>query len=199
VSEDTVSERAAGPEAVVIGASAGGVEALGMLLPALPADLAPAVIAVLHLPADSPALLVELFAGRCAVPVREAADKEPVEPGVIYFAPPNYHLLIEVERTFALSVEEPVNYVRPAIDLLFESAARAYGDQLLGVMLTGANSDGARGLARIRSAGGRAWIQQPEDAAAAAMPLAALRIAGADEVLTLAQIRSRFTGFGHRR
>jgi two-component system, chemotaxis family, protein-glutamate methylesterase/glutaminase len=154
---------------------------------------------VLHLPAESPALLVELFAGRCAVPVREAADKEPVEPGVIYFAPPNYHLLIEVERTFALSVEEPVNYVRPAIDLLFESAARAYGDQLLGVMLTGANSDGARGLARIRSAGGRAWIQQPEDAAAAAMPLAALRIAGADEVLTLAQIRSRFSEFGHRR
>jgi two-component system, chemotaxis family, protein-glutamate methylesterase/glutaminase len=199
VSEDTVSERAAGPEAVVIGASAGGVEALGMLLPALPADLAPAVIAVLHLPADSPALLVELFAGRCRVPVREAADKEPVEPGVIYFAPPNYHLLVELERTFALSVEEPVNYVRPAIDLLFESAARAYGDQLLGVMLTGANSDGARGLARIRSAGGRAWIQQPEDAAAAAMPLAALRIAGADEVLTLAQIRSRFSGFGHRR
>lgn len=184
------------PDAVAIGASAGGIEALGVLLPALPADLLPAVIVVLHLPGDAPGLLAELFASRCKVPVRDAVDKEPVASGTIYFAPAGYHLLVEVERSFALSIDEPVNYVRPSIDLLFESAARAYREALLGIVLTGANADGAEGLVQIRSAGGRAWIQSPAEAASDLMPRAALEAAGADEVLTLLEMRSRLAEFG---
>jgi two-component system, chemotaxis family, protein-glutamate methylesterase/glutaminase len=188
--------RAGLPQAVVVGASAGGIEALGKLIPALPADLGPPVIIVMHLPPETPARLVEIFAPRCAVNVREPADKEPVEPGTVYFAPPNYHLLIEVERTFALSVDEPVNYARPAIDPLFESAARAYRAHLVGIVLTGANADGARGLAQIRSAGGRAWVQDPDEAAADTMPRAALELAGADEILTLDRMRERWAYLG---
>lgn len=184
------------PDAVAIGASAGGIEALGLLLPALPADLLPAVVVVLHLPGDAPGLLAELFGSRCKVPVRDAVDKEPVAPGTVYFAPAGYHLLVEVERSFALSIDEPVNYVRPSIDLLFESAARAYREALLGIVLTGANADGAQGLMRIRSAGGTAWIQSPAEAASNTMPRAALEAAGADEVLTLLEMQSRLANFG---
>jgi two-component system, chemotaxis family, protein-glutamate methylesterase/glutaminase len=184
------------PQALVVGASAGGIEALGRLIPALPADLAPPVIIVVHLPQENPTRLVEIFAPRCAVAVREPADKEPVEAGTVYFAPSNYHLLIEVERSFALSVDEPVNYARPAIDVLFESAARAYRADLVGIVLTGANADGARGLAQIRSAGGRAWVQNPDEAIADTMPRAALAVAGADEVLTLDQMRQKWARLG---
>ena len=137
-------------EAIAVGTSAGGVEALSILLPALPSNLAAAVFIVVHLPRERPSLLVEIFQPRCGLPVREAEDKGIVEPGTIYFAPPDYHLLIDKGPQLALSADEPVHYCRPSVDVLFESAADVYGERLLGIILTGANEDGASGLAAIR-------------------------------------------------
>lgn len=178
-------------EAVAIGASAGGVEGIGVLLAALPAGFQPAILVVQHIPADRTSLLVELYGPRCRLPTREALDKEAVVPGTVYFAPPDYHLLVEKERTLALSREAPVMYSRPSIDVLFESAAQAYGPRVLGLVLSGANSDGALGLAAIRKAGGTAWVQDPEDAIARAMPEAAIALAGADLVLPLKDLAER--------
>jgi two-component system chemotaxis response regulator CheB len=178
-------------EAIVIGASAGGVEALAILFEALPAAFAPSIMVVLHLPADRPSQLVSLYQPRSRLPVREAMDKEHIEPGTIYFAPPDYHLLIEREKTLALSQEPPVAFSRPSIDVLFESAALAYGSSVLAIVLTGANSDGAEGLAAIRAAGGNAWVQRPDDAMADAMPSAAIARAGADFVLPVRDMAER--------
>src|SRR5580658_1433864 len=130
-------------DAVVIGASAGGMEGLSVILPALPVGLPAALLIVLHLPREHRSLLSEIFAPKCALPVREAEDKEPVRAGCIYFAPPDYHLLIDEGPRLALSVDEPVHFSRPSIDVLFESAAQLYGERLLGVLLTGASPDGA--------------------------------------------------------
>ncbi|RZI84596.1 MAG: chemotaxis protein CheB [Rubrivivax sp.] len=170
-------------EAIVIGASAGGVEALSQLLPALPTGLRASVFIVLHLPRDRPSLLASIFNARCAVPVREAVDKEPVAPGTVYFAPPDYHLLLDQGPRLALSVDEPVHFSRPSIDVLFESAADLYGPTLLGIVLTGANHDGASGLSAIDRAGGMTMAQQPHSAQAPLMPEAAL--AGTPAALSL--------------
>ncbi len=181
-------------DAVVIGASAGGVQALMSLLGSLPAAFKPAVLAVLHVPAGRPSGVAEVMAGVCALPVCEALDKQPTEGGVVVFAPPDYHLLVEPGGTLALSVDPPVRYSRPAIDPLFESAAAVYGERLLAVVLTGASNDGADGLLAVRNRGGHAWVQSPEEAEVAVMPQAALALAGADEVLTLAQMGRRLRG-----
>jgi two-component system chemotaxis response regulator CheB len=178
-------------EAIVIGASAGGVDALAVLFESLPFPFAPAILVVLHVPADRPSLLVDLYRTRSRLPVREALDKERVAPGTIYFAPPDYHLLVEREKTLALSHEAPVAFSRPSIDVLFESAAEAYGRTLLGIVLSGANSDGAAGLAAIRAAGGRAWVQEPADAFASAMPAAAIARAGADLIVPIRDMAER--------
>jgi len=184
---------AAVPEirAIFIGASAGGVEAVGVLLGALPKPFAPAVIVVLHIPPTGPSLLADLFAARCRLPVREALDKELIEGGTVYVAPPGYHLLVERGGTLALSQDAPVAFSRPSIDVLFESAAAAYGPQALAIVLTGGNDDGAEGMAAIRAAGGRAWVQDPGEAVAPAMPQAALDYAGADLVLPLRDMAER--------
>ena len=149
------------PEAIVIGASAGALEALSNLLPGLPADYRLPILIVVHLPSDTTSLLAELLRARCAIRVREAEDKEPIEPGVAYFAPPDYHLLVEQDKRLSLSDDEPVLFSRPSIDVLFESAADAYGSSLIGVVLTGANSDGAKGLKAVVEAGGAAVVQSP--------------------------------------
>lgn len=175
-------------ESVVIGASAGGIEALSVLLPALPAGLRASFFIVLHLPRERPSLLVEIFEHRCALRVREAEDKEPVAPGTVYFAPPDYHLLLEKSRQIALSADAPVHYSRPSIDVLFESAADAYGDHLLGVILTGANQDGASGLEAVHRAGGITVVQEPVSAHAPLMAMSALQRNPADFVLSLQQI-----------
>jgi two-component system chemotaxis response regulator CheB len=175
-------------EAVVIGASAGGVQALSTLLPALPAAAAVAVLIVLHLPRDRPSFLTEVFVHRCALEVREAQDKEPVLPGTVYFAPSNYHLLVEQGPELALSVDDVVHYSRPSIDVLFESAAEVYGHRLLGVILTGANEDGALGLRAVQDAGGVTVVQSPETAQSPAMVLAALKLVQPDHVLSLSRI-----------
>ena len=175
-------------DAVVIGASAGGVEALFALLPALPADMRAAVFVVIHLPRERPSRLAAIFQARCALPVREAQDKEPVTSGTVYVAPPDYHLLVDEGPRIALSTDEPVNFSRPAIDVLFESAADAYRERLLAVVLTGANHDGAAGLAAVQRRGGVAVVQDPENAEVALMPAAALRSSPTSLVFSLADI-----------
>ncbi|HEV8550887.1 MAG TPA: chemotaxis protein CheB, partial [Polyangiaceae bacterium] len=132
--------------------------------------------------------LPDALGNLCALPTKEAEDKEPLRAGVLYVAAPNYHLLVERGRCFSFSMDEPVWFSRPAIDVLFESAADTYGRGLLGVLLSGANEDGAQGLARIRAQGGTTVVQTPESATARPMPDAALRLGAARHVLSPAEI-----------
>lgn len=175
-------------DAVVIGTSAGGIDALSTILPGLPAGLRAAVLIVLHLPRERPSLLVEIFQPKCALPVREPLDKEPLEPGTVYFAAPDYHLMVDVGPQVALSIDELVHYSRPSIDVLFESAAEWYGDRLLGIILTGANQDGASGLKAVHDAGGVTVVQRPDTAQATLMVDSALKRSPVDLVLTLEEI-----------
>ena len=177
-----------GVRAVVIGASAGGVAALFQVLGALPSAFAIPVLCVLHLPDDRHSQLAGVLQRRLHRPVCEARDKERISGGQIYVAGPGYHLSVERDLTLSLSQEEPVHFSRPAIDFLFISAADAYGDSLLGVLLTGANEDGARGLAYIKNNGGRTIVQDPRDAQVALMPEAALALHQPDHILTLSGI-----------
>jgi two-component system chemotaxis response regulator CheB len=181
-----------GIDAVVVGASAGGVDVLSVLLPAVPAECRISFFVVLHIPRERPSLLPELFAGRCALPVREAEDKEPVQPGTVYFAPPDYHMLVDRGPALALSGDEAVHFSRPSIDVLFDSAADIYGERLMGVILTGANQDGAEGLAAIGRAGGRTVVQHPGSAAVAYLPEAAIQQGPVDAVLSLELLQELF-------
>ena len=175
-------------DAVVIGASAGGVEALSVLLPALPPDAKAAFFIVLHLPRDRPSMLAEIFARKCSLPVREAEDKESVTPGTVYFAPSNYHLLLDEGPQMALSADDLVHHSRPSIDVLFESAAHVYKDRLLGIILTGANEDGSAGLAAVHDSGGTTVVQTPQSARSPRMVISALKLRPADLVLSLEDI-----------
>jgi two-component system, chemotaxis family, protein-glutamate methylesterase/glutaminase len=125
---------------------------------------------------------------RCALRVKEANEKEPIQAGVIYLAPPNYHLLIENDRTFSLSIDERVNYARPSIDMLFETAAQVYGPQTVGIILTGANNDGANGLRLIKERGGLAIVQDPRTAESTFMPQAALEATPVDHLLSIPEM-----------
>lgn len=183
-------------QAVVIGASAGGIQALAELLPAFSEGAAAVVLVVLHLPRDRPSFLTEVFAPKCALEVREAQDKEPVAPGTVYFAPSNYHLLVDEGPQLALSADDLVHHSRPSIDVLFESAAAVYGRRLLGVILTGANQDGAEGLAAVHEAGGITVVQEPETAQAATMILSAMELRAPDFVLPLERIAELFRTVG---
>jgi two-component system, chemotaxis family, protein-glutamate methylesterase/glutaminase len=176
-------------EAVAIGASAGGIDALFTLFGGLQPPMRAPIIVVLHLPEDHESRLVEVFASRVRVPVREAQPNAAVAAGTIWFAPPGYHLLVERERSFSLSCDRPVLFSRPSIDVLFDSCAEAYGASLAAIVLTGANEDGARGLARIKACGGLAAVQDPQEAAHSAMPQAAVNAADPDYVLPLAGLR----------
>lgn len=175
-------------EAIVIGGSAGALEALNAILPALPAGFTLPLTIVLHLPPTKPSHLPEVLAARCALPVSEPDDKEPLTPGHVYVAAPNYHLMISRDRTFSLSVDGLVHFSRPAIDVLFETAADAYGSGLLGVLLSGANEDGARGIAAIKRAHGQTVVQSPETSQVTTMPDAALRLHPSATVLGLPAI-----------
>jgi two-component system, chemotaxis family, protein-glutamate methylesterase/glutaminase len=187
------------PLLAVVGASAGAVGALIEILPRLPASHVLPLVIVVHQPPTHLSLLAELFARKCKLPVLEARDKAPVASGHIYFAPPDYHLMIERDMTFVLSLDEPVNFSRPSIDVLLESAADSVGNKLLAIILTGTNADGARGLRAVRRAGGTGWVQVPESAQAPAMPRAAIDLAGADAVLTLAEIADGLQRVGRAR
>lgn len=182
--------------AITIGASAGAVQALASILPALPDDYRLPVLIVVHIPPDRDNMLIPHFQARCRIPVREAVDKEPVRGGIIYFAPSDYHLLVEADLTLALSEDAPVLHSRPSIDVLFESAADAYGPRLAGVVLTGASQDGAAGLKSIADAGGTALVENPAGAYAPVMPRAALEACVAAQPMSLDEIASYLIDLG---
>ena len=175
-------------ELVAIGCSTGGLQALQTLLGGLAPCPRTAFVAVLHTASASVDLLCQLLARESPMPVMEAEERMPVRPGVLQLAPPGYHLLIGRDRHFALTVDPKVCFVRPSIDVLFESAADAYRANMARVILTGANEDGALGLRCVRRHGGAALVQDPEEAESPAMPRAALATAGADHCLPLAAI-----------
>ncbi|MFK3795821.1 MULTISPECIES: chemotaxis protein CheB [unclassified Pseudomonas] len=175
-------------DAIVVGASAGGVEALLKIFRPLRKGFRLPIIVVLHLPDERRSLLAEVFSSHLAMPVKEADDKEPIVPGTLYFAAPGYHLSVENDLTFSFSQEERVYHSRPSVDILFESAADAYENRLAGVLLTGANNDGAEGMARISESGGLTVVQDPAQALARAMPDAALALHTPDFLLPLADI-----------
>jgi two-component system, chemotaxis family, protein-glutamate methylesterase/glutaminase len=175
-------------EVIVIGGSAGAMTALVELLPGFPADFPVPLVIAVHLHPRQDNAHIERLASHCALRVKEADEKESIQAGIVYLAPPNYHLLIENDRTFSLSIDERVNYARPAIDVLFETAAQVYGPQTIGVVLTGANSDGANGLQLIKERGGLAIVQEPKTAESTFMPQAALEATPVDHVLAVPEI-----------
>ena len=175
-------------EALVVGASAGAVDALNQLLPVVQKDARIPVVVVVHLPSNRPSLLVEIFSARCAARVCEPEDKQPMTAGSIWFAPSNYHLLLEADRSFAFSTDLPVNFSRPSIDVFFESAADVFGETLCCIVLTGANDDGARGASSIRQRGGLVIVQEPNSAEAKQMPIAAISRANPQMVAALPEI-----------
>ncbi|MBN9162787.1 MAG: chemotaxis protein CheB [Myxococcales bacterium 68-20] len=175
------------PNVVVVGASAGGLRALEKVLGSLPPGFDVPIVAVQHRSRESE-LFATVIQGRIALPVREAEDKEALAAPGVYLAPPDYHLLLEPGGGLALSTDEPVSFSRPSIDVLFESAADTYGPGVLAVLLTGANHDGARGLTRIRAAGGVAIVQDPATAESPEMPAAAITRGAVDHVLSLGDI-----------
>lgn len=164
-------------DVILIGGSAGAIPVLVEILPLLADALVTPIVIAMHLPPE-PSRLSNVLREVSRRDVREAEDKEPLAPSTIFLAPPNYHVLVERNLTLALSVDEPVQYSRPSIDVLFESAADALGPGVVAVVLSGANDDGARGLERIRRAGGIAIVQDPTTAAISTMPLAALASTG---------------------
>ena len=187
---DAAANPIRGIEAIVVGASAGGVEALLSIFGELPTDFGLPIVAVLHLPDERRSQLADVFARRLRIPVKEARDKELIKAGTLYFAGPGYHLSVEQDRSLSLSQEDRVHHSRPAIDYLFSSAADAYGTGLLAILLTGANQDGARGLAHVKQSGGTTVVQDPTEARIAVMPLAALALHTPDHILTLGRIGS---------
>ena len=179
-------------ELVAVGTSRGGVNALTALLAQLPAALPVPIVIVQHRAASpDAALLSQLLQDHTALAVVEADDKMPMAAGTVYLAPPDYHLLVEGRGRLALSTEAPVNAARPSIDVLFESAAEAYGPRVLGVLLTGASADGAEGLVAIKARGGRAIVQDPASSECATMPSAGLAATPVDYVLPLSAIGPR--------
>ena len=170
---------------MAIGASAGGLDALTRMFTHLTPGFPWPVIVVQHLHPTANNYLPQIYGRAAALVVMEAADKMPVAPGAIYLAPPNYHLLVERSRTFSLSVDPRVNYARPSIDVLFESAAHAWGPGLTGVLLTGANHDGAEGIRRIKQCGGLTIAQDPAGAEQPIMPEAAIRTGCVDHILDI--------------
>ena len=175
-------------ELICIGASWGGLEAVGRLLADIPDEVdVPIVVAQHRHVTSTSGALAELLQLRVKRPVQDAEDKLVIEPGKVYLAPPDYHLLVQ-RGSFALSTDERVQFARPSIDVLFESAAYEYGPGVIGIILTGANEDGAAGLAAVKRRGGVAVIQDPRDALRRTMPEAAIAATAADAVLPLEEI-----------
>lgn len=178
-------------EAVLIGGSAGAVDGVCRLLAALPPAFGAAVLVLLHLPRRRSSTLAQVLAAHTPAPVREPDDKEPIRPGTIYVAPPDYHFLVDDGPACALSIDEPLNFSMPSIDLLFESAARVFGRGLVAVVLSGGNQDGAAGVRAVADAGGRVFVQAPAEALVDAMPLAAAAACPEADALPLAALGAR--------
>ncbi len=174
----------------MVGASAGGIDAMMAIFSGLPANYPLPIIALLHIPEHYESRLAEVFQHRLAIPVRDAVDKEDIKAGTLYFASAGYHLSIEQDRTFSYSCEPPVHFSRPSIDILMQSAADTYGEHLAGILLTGANFDGAAGMHYIKQQGGLTIVQDPQQAQVATMPSEAIKQQAPDFILPLADIRS---------
>lgn len=172
----------------VIGASAGAIDALKEIFALLPASLGIPVVVVIHISPDHNSILPEVLGMQSPLPVFEAEDKQPMRAGEIYVAPPNYHLMVEREGLLSLSSEDPVRFSRPSIDILFESAADSFAERAIGIVLTGANDDGARGLRAIVDAGGLGVIERPDLAAVPDMPAAAAKACPAALLMSLPEI-----------
>ncbi|MEN8219089.1 MAG: chemotaxis protein CheB [Pseudomonadota bacterium] len=175
-------------EAIVIGTSAGGLKALSTILAALPSEFPLPIIIVQHLHPHSDSYLAQILDAKCQLKVKQADEKESVAGGVVYIAPPNYHLLIEEDRSFSLTCEGHVNFARPSVEVLFETAIYAYRDKLIGIILTGANNDGSQGVKKIKQMGGYVIVQAPATAEADAMPNAAIAATKVDKILPIKQI-----------
>ncbi len=175
-------------EAIVIGLSSGGMNAMKILFSLLPAGFSLPIVIVQHIGPRSDNLWIKFLNEKSNLYIKEADEKEKIEPGIVYVAPPNYHLLIERDKTFSLTIDERVNFARPSIDVLFESAADAYKNKLIGVVLTGSNNDGTKGVKRIKEYGGLVIIQNPEMAESAYMPASAIAVIKPDYILSLEDI-----------
>ena len=186
-------------KAIVIGTSYGGLEALKTLLPKLGSGFPLPVIVVLHIGEHNNETFLTYMDSICTLSVKEAESHEKINPGYVDFAPPNYHLLIESDFTFSLTTDHKHNFSRPSIDILFESAAWVYTHRLIGVVLTGANSDGAQGLKMIKDFGGMSIVQDPNSALSPAMPRAALKIAKPEYQLNLEDIAVKLIEFAFKR
>lgn len=175
-------------EAIVAGVSSGGMKALKGLFSLLPEDFRIPIIIVQHVSPYSDNHWIELLNAKSKLTIKEADEKEKIKEGNIYIAPANYHLLIERNKSFSLTIDERVNYARPSIDVLFESASDAYGDKLIGIILTGSSNDGAKGIKYIKENGGMAIAQDPETADSPHMPKSAIEATKPDYVLPLENI-----------
>lgn len=175
-------------ETIVIGASAGGLKALKTIISLLPDGFCVPILVVQHLSPRSDSFMAHYFNQISALQIKEADPFEPIRPSHIYIAPPNYHMLVEKDKSISLNVDQKVSYARPSIDVLFESAARVYQNKLIGVILTGANEDGAKGIRLIKEMGGLTIAQSPETAESPVMPQAAINTRCIDMVLNLDEI-----------
>ena len=175
-------------EAIVICVSAGGMQALRKIIPVLPAKFPVSVTIVLHLHPHSDDYFVKDLNSKSHLSIKQADEKEAIKPGMVYFAPPNYHLLIETDKTFSLSICDFVNYARPSIDILFETAAEVFQNKLIGIILTGANKDGCLGAKKIKDYGGKIIVQDPDTAEAEFMPRYVLETVKVDFILPLDKI-----------
>jgi two-component system, chemotaxis family, protein-glutamate methylesterase/glutaminase len=177
-------------QAIVMGASAGGLYALTSILEVLPAEYPIPIVVVQHRFKDKKDILAEVLQHKCKIKIKQADEKEKIENSIVYIAPPNYHLLVESDLTFSLSSDEQMRYSKPSVDVLFESAAAAYGDKLIGIVLTGANNDGAAGISAIKKCGGLTISQDPKEAISPEMPIAAIETKMITYIWTLAEIKN---------
>lgn len=178
-------------KAIVIGASYGGLEAIKQIVKDLPHNFKTPVVIVLHIGNNNIDTFISMLNNSNKLTVKEAEEKEVIKSKTIYFAPPNYHLQIEDKLSLSLSTAEKVNFSRPAIDVLFETAAWTFGNELLGILLTGSNKDGAEGLKTIKDFGGTTIVENPETACAKSMPLAAISATTPDFILDLEDISGK--------
>ena len=178
-------------KAVVMGASAGGMETIGAILTKLPLDFTVPILIVQHLSPSSQGYMARYLNKICKIKVKEADEKEKIKPGLVYISPANYHLLVEEDESLSLTVGPKVNYSRPSIDILFETASDVYQDKLIGVILTGANRDGSMGLKALKDKGGLAIVENPETALVNAMPKAAIEATHVDFILESKDIANK--------
>jgi two-component system, chemotaxis family, protein-glutamate methylesterase/glutaminase len=178
--------------AIVIGSSAGGLNALTTIFEKLPVNYPLPIVVVQHRAHEQEGLLEEVLQSKCKIAIKQADEKESIGQGCIYIAPPGYHLLIEKDFTFSLSADAHVNYSRPSIDILFETAAEAYKETLIGLILTGANTDGATGMLSIKNYGGFTIAQDPKEAFSSQMPKACIANGSINVILNLQGIQKFF-------